>query len=355
MRHFTFISFFVLLLSLAGGGVASAAPADGYVEWTVGSGLYVAGQDFTVSRKVAGSLTATGEVVSLGSGADIRDDVWIAGRNVASEGRIGGNLDIRAQNALINGVVKGDVSFYGVHLSFGPDARVDGDVRYFAALPAEIASGAVIKGDMKMSVLRDAPAPEVRPAPMPTPDQGPDEFYGGRGWSGQGWDVERWGSDGWSAPGYNLSWSGAVGFGLVAGLISLCWPLSGARLVGGLSEQSFAALAMGFVWLVATPVLALVAAFTIIGLPLAFILLLLWPLSVLAGIIAIILALGAFIDARFTMAGEGLARRLAGIILATFLLRVGIAVPGFGGLIWLAAVCLGIGALFLASRSRLSI
>lgn len=338
MRSGFWVGFFILVSAMAcsaGARADSADPASGAVEWQVGSSLYLAGRDYNVARKINGSLTATGETIFISNETTVAKDVWIAGRHVAVEGTIKGNLSIRAQDALINGVVKGNVSFYGVHLAFGPDARVDGDVDYFAGLPAEIDAGASIKGAVKSSVLRNAPlAPDV----LPTPD------YGSR-------FTER---ERWSTADYNLSWWGAVWFGVAAGLIAALWPTAGARLADGVNRQTFVALVLGLLWLVASPILAVVAAFTIIGLPFAFIILLLWPLSVLAGIVAVILTLGAMVDRRLTFVDEGLARRLAGVIVAAFLLRLFVGLPGIGTLIWFIAVAFGVGAIAMVGRSRLA-
>jgi len=346
------VSLFVFVIALVtSGGAAFAATNSGAVEWQLGSGTYLAGRDFTVSRQINGSLTATGETIEVTNATRVKGDVWIAARHVAVEGHVGGNLAIRAQDAVINGEVKGNVSFYGMHISFGPDARIDGNVDYFSALPAEIDAGAKIKGNVKSSVLRDAPMgpshddapPRLKPLPHGSPSiDGYSDYY-----------MKDYG---WSAPGYNLSWSGAVFFGIVAGIIAAFWPMAGGNLATGLRDQPFASMSFGFLWLVGTPVLAVIAAFTIIGLPLAFIVLLMWPLAVLAGIVAIIMSVGAMMEGRFlTFVDEGLARRLAGIIIATVVIRIGISLPGFGPLIWLVAVSFGIGALVFAGRSRWSI
>ncbi len=338
MRSGFLVGFFILISAMVGGVSAqadSADPASGAVEWQVGSSLYLAGHDYNVTRKIRGSLTATGETIFISHETTVAKDAWIAGRHVAVEGTINGDLSIRSQDALINGVVKGNVSFYGVHLAFGPDARVNGDVDYFAGLPAEIDAGAKIKGAVKSSVLRSTPfASDV----LPTPD------YGSR-------FTER---ERWSSADYNLSWWGTVWFGIAAGLIVALWPTASARLVDGVNRQAFAALMLGFLWLVASPILAVVAAFTIIGLPLAFIILLLWPLSILAGIVAVILTIGGMVDRRLTFVDASLMRRLAGVIVAAFLLRLFVGLPGIGSLIGYAAVAFGIGAMALVGRSRIT-
>lgn len=332
MRHI--LIALCLLLLAAAPARADSAP----VEWALGDATYFAGSDITVNRAVNGSLTATGETVALTNNSAVKGNAWIAGRHVAVEGTVGGDLYIRAQDGIINGTVKGNVSFYGASLVFGPDARIAGNVSYFTALPTEIDKGAEIKGSMKSGLFRNDPRDDEAFVIPPSLTPGPDSFSAVRGWS---------------APGYGLSWGGAVFFGFIAGLIAALWPAEGARLGDTLRQDPFMAFIFGAFIFFGVPVVAVMALFTIIGIPLTLILLLLWPLIVLAGIVAIILAFGAMVDERFTFVDAGLARRLAGIILATVLLRIGISLPILGGLIWLGAVLAGIGALALVGRSRL--
>jgi cytoskeletal protein CcmA (bactofilin family) len=328
-----FSALFAVIGLVLGLTAAEAAPADGAVEWRAGDTLYLAGRDFTIDRKIDGSLTATGETVSVSDDTEVKRDVWIAARRVAVEGKIGGGLAIRSQDALINGEVKGDVSFYGVHLAFGPDARIGGDVHYYAALPAEIDEGAKIAGAMKSSVMRDGPratGPDWREEPR-------------RSWR-----------DGWTAPGYRLSWPGAIFFGVLAGIVAMMSPSAMPRLRDAAATQPLLAFAIGFLWLLGTPVLAVVSAFTIIGLPLAILVLLLWPLGILAGLVASILALAEVFAGRMRPRYERTGRVAGGIAVATILFWVGISFPALGPVIWLGAVTLGVGSIALAGRARIN-
>lgn len=307
---------------------AGVSGTQGGVEWQVDDTLFLAGRDISVTREVAGSLTATGEIVSLGRETNIKRDVWIAARRVAVEGEIGGELSIRAQDALINGHVKGDVSFYGVRIAFGPDARIDGNVNYYAAMPAEIDAGARIAGNMRSKIWDETMKSEpYRPYFVERPDR-------------------------WRMPGYRLSWPGAILFGFIAGVVALAAPASALRLREAASAQPALAFLIGLIWLIGTPILAIISAVTIVGLPLAFIVILLWPLGVLAGLVVAIMVLGALLSGRMTLADKGSARLIIGVALATLLLWIGISLPAFGGFVWLAAVTFGVGALVLAGRAR---
>lgn len=314
--------------------VASALPAraeiargdtPGAVEWQSGNTLFLAGRDLTIDRAVNGSLTATGETVSITRDARIARDAWIAARRVAFEGDVQGELSIRSQDAIINGHVKGNVSFYGVHLAFGPDADIEGNVNYFAATPAEIDSGAKIAGNMRSKVWDGAAEEGYRP-----------EFRERR--------------QGWWAPGYRLSWPGAIVFGFIAGLVAVMAPAASLRLHDSGMSQPALAFLIGLVWLVGTPILAVISAVTIIGLPLAFIVLMLWPLGVLVGLVVAIVAIGESFAGRMRVQYQRNGRIAGGIAVATILLWIGISLPAFGGVVWLAAVTFGVGALVLSAR-----
>lgn len=327
MRSVFPAGFFILIIAILGTFGAAHADARQGVEWQAGETLYIAGRDLTFDHAIDGSLTATGETISLTRDARIAKDVWIAGRRVAFEGDVGGELAVRAQDALINGHVKGDVSFYGVHLAFGPDARIDGDVRYYATTPAEIDAGAVIRGNMRASTMQG--------------DGHMREHHARGTWR-----------DRMVAPGYRLSWPGAVLFGVMAGLVALVAPAGAARLGEAGMAQPLLSFVIGAAWLVGTPILALFSALTIIGLPLALIVMLLWPLGMLAGLVVAVIVLGEAIAGRLNMSGDSTARRIAGIALSTFILWIGISLPALGVLVWFGSVTIGIGAMALAGRAR---
>lgn len=323
---------FALVAALFASAPAGAGPAvestPGAVEWQSGETLFLAGRDVTVARDVDGSLTVTGETVTITRDTSVGKDAWIAARRVGVEGEIDGELSIRAQDALINGHVKGDVSFYGVSLAFGPDAEIDGDVNYYAATPAEIDSGARIAGSMRSKVWDDAKSR----------------------WTHRRSPGER---RHWMAPGYRLSWPGAIFFGFLAGVVALAAPASASRLGEAARAQPGFAFLIGLVWFIGTPILAVMTAITIIGLPLAFIVILLWPLGILVGLVVAILVLGEIFAGRIPPGYEGSTRVIGGIVVATLLLWIGISLPAFGGFVWIAAVTFGVGALVLSARTQI--
>ena len=313
------------------GGLAHAAQK-GY-EWGTGDALFLTGQEVTFSRKTDRDLNIVGETVILTPDADVGGAVWVAARRVAMSGRVKGDVSIRSQDALINGEIDGDVTFYGSQLTLGPDARVKGDVSYYAASRAEIDPGAEVSGKVSENAWSSAkPEPRVMPRDRRMPRE---------------WEEER---GEWSAPGYRMSANGAVIFGILAAIFALLSPEGSVRLQNSFIEFPLLAFLFGIAWIVGVPVLAIAVALTIIGLPAAFILILLWPLGVIAGLIASIVAAGAFIWTRLGAVGEGALGRIIGIAIATFIFWVALSMPIAGGLFWLAIVTAGIGLIALGVR-----
>lgn len=322
---------------------APEEPAGRAVEWQSGDDVFAAAEELTFDRKVKGALTAAGRIVILTGDAEIEGDTWITARRVAVEGEIDGDLSIRAQEALINGEVKGNVTFYGLDLSLGPDAEIDGNVTYYSPSTAQIDKGADVKGEVNgedfasgRGVERAEPAP---PAHMRET------------WRREHMQ-ERWeDGSGLSAPGYHMSASGAVFFGVLAIALALLAPVTTTRMRQGLTDEWALAFGLGLLWLIGMPVLIFFSAITIVGLPIAFLLLLLWPLGMVFGLIATLAALGDAISSRIGEFGQGTLGRIVGIVLATALVWVGISIPVLGALIWLAAVAGGIGLLYIGFRT----
>ncbi|PKQ03052.1 MAG: hypothetical protein CVT72_15810 [Alphaproteobacteria bacterium HGW-Alphaproteobacteria-11] len=324
---------FVILTLATGIGTAHAEPASGRaVEWVSGKDVFAAAEELTIDRRVDGALTAAGQIVILTRDAHVKGDAWIAARRAAIEGELEGDLSIRGQEALINGHVKGDVTFYGVELSLGPDARIDGDVDYYSASTARIDKGAVVKGEVNGNAFRIGGDTVARDD---TRERWRDSHMRERG-------------GGLSAPGYHMSAGGAVVFGGLALLLGLIAPGAAGRMRDAVVAEPWQALGLGFVWLVGVPVLAVATAITLVGLPVAFLLMLLYPLGIVFGLVAALTALGGLIAARIGSAGEGALGLVVGIVLAATLLWLAISIPVLGAIVWLAAVAAGLGLVVMA-------
>lgn len=321
-----------------------------------GKDLYVAGRDVAVESRIEGDLTATGISVVVSPDTEIGGNAWIASRRAALQGVVRGNLDLRVQDALINGLIEGDVSFVGMKLSLGPEAVIEGDLSYLAGHDAEIDAAAQIKGTISQQMMGFGGQINKPGVDVPGEDElggsdpAPPIWDGREGWPRHGWyfeDHRRF----W--PGYGLSASGAVILGFLAALISFVAP-SWTRAVQRVMDKAPAAsFLMGVAWLIAVPFAAVVMALTVVGLPLAVFLLGLYALGFLAGLIAAILVIGGWIVGLFgqRVRPDGGPRILV-VVLGVLVLWGAVSLPWAGGLAWALIVTGGVGALLMAGRER---
>lgn len=338
------VRLFAILILIAGSTAAQAQASNDLagkaLEWASGGDVFSVARDLTIDRKVEGTLSAAGEVVILTRDAQVKGDTWIAARRAAVEGEIEGDLSIRAQEALINGKVKGDLAFYGLDLTLGPDADIRGNVTYYSPSAARVDRNAKVKGEINGHDI--ATAREQSPPAAPRADTR-------ERWRDRHID-EQWGGPRIAAPGYHMSARGALFFGVIALVIAFAMPVTTSRMRGSLVAQPIPAIGLGLIWLIGLPVAAVFVAITIVGLPFAFLLLLLWPLGMIFGLAGMLAAFGEFLADKIGEAGKGVLGRIVGIVLATAIIWIGISVPFLGALVWLFAVAGGIGLLYLGFR-----
>lgn len=110
----------------------------------VAGDVYAAGFSISLTGKVGGDVTAMGNTVSLTSPQSVGGNLRVVGQTVTVSSGIEGAALISAQTATLGSAVKGDLSFIGENLAFGPGARVDGKVTIRAprpiAVPASVAA-----------------------------------------------------------------------------------------------------------------------------------------------------------------------------------------------------------------------
>ncbi|MDE1174576.1 MAG: hypothetical protein PW790_13045 [Parvibaculaceae bacterium] len=326
-----------LLASLAAGNAYAGDKAGGDgVRWSSGDDLYLAGRNIIAGEDVKGSLTGTADTLMVPEGTKIGGNAWLAGRNIAVSGDVGGNLELRGADALVNGKVRGDVLFYGGKLTLGPDADVAGAVRYYATSAAEIDDGSRVGGHIEPHVL--AASGDKAVEGLQHPRSQPFESFTER-------DLV------WLIPGYGLSIVGAFILAVLSVIVAFAMPGSPTRLYEAVEEGLALSLLIGALWLFALPILAIVAAVTLIGIPVALLLLLLWPIGIFFGLVAAVLMIGGY---AVEVMGVGLDSRSKSVIAAivgTFLLWFGMTIPVIGGVVWFIAVVAGVGAITLSGRT----
>jgi cytoskeletal protein CcmA (bactofilin family) len=293
---------------LAGGQVEVRGP--------VGQGLYAAGGLVVASGSVRHNARLVGGTVEVTPGAHFGGGLSMAGRTLSFAGAADGYLQMVGRDATVNGHVGGDLEVSAEHIEIGPGARIAGKLRYRGAREPVVAAGAEIGGGL-----------ERLPGPLRT------------------W---RWGEGAHRAlhgVGHGVWLSGSFVLGV---LLLLLAP-------GTLVETSQVALAewplclgIGFGVLVAVPVAVVLLIVTLIGIPLALLVLALYAALLLLGHVVAAVAVGDYALGRWLPARKGAARwRVLGLLGALVALAVVRQVPLVGGLVTLLVFLAGVGALGL--------
>jgi cytoskeletal protein CcmA (bactofilin family) len=312
-------------------GARGAMADEPAVQWENDGGVFLAGAEILVSENIDGNLRASGDSIVIADDVSVEGDAWLAGRRIVVDGEIDGDADIRAQTVLINGPIDGSVSVWAVDLTLGPDADIDGDLIYYTNAEAEIAVDAKIDGEVEAHFFSEGEeAVRVQP----------DDWR-------NGWEQRQ--ND--ATPVLELTLPGVVVLAVLAGLISFVAP--GWSLGVRSAAQATPALAIfyGVVWMLGLPIVGVLAAFTIVGIPFAFLLIVLYGIVFVAGMIVAVLVIGGFLTGIFGLTfGSGAGERLAVVIVGSLVLWGGAAAPILGGFFWFASIAIGIGAILIAGR-----
>ncbi len=282
----------------------------------VGDSTRIAGDQMIVNATIDGDLIAAGNQLQLLDGAVIRGGVAAAGSNVEIEGTVEEDLRVAAGQIVIRGTVLGDANVITDRLELGPGARIDGDLDYRARIPLTPEAAARVAG----TVRYEEPADE-------------DD------------------SDG-SAAGSVLFWSWQAGAALLAGMLAVAlFRRIVQQLVAAIAGETTLGALLGFGAFLIVPVAAVVVMVTVVGLPIGIIVGLLFGVALYVAKLPIAVWAGGRLLARAGRPGASPYAAMAVGVLALYLL---FEIPWLGGLFWLAATWLGLGAMVLSGRRYLT-
>jgi cytoskeletal protein CcmA (bactofilin family) len=287
---------------VSGGDVTIAAD--------VGGNLYAAGGDVRLQGDVDGKARAAGGRVRFDAGSRIGRDASFAGGSIELDGEVDGDVRAYGENVWINGPVGGDIRAAGESIRVGPDARIAGDVVYRSRDRIRIDPAAQINGEIR-------------------------ESGRGREW------IERAGRGATIVGGITAS----LGMLLLGAILILGMPRFSREAGTTVRHKPLQSIGLGCVMLVAVPFAVIVLMITLIGIPLA--------LLVVFGYLAVLL-LGFLVGAIFLgdLALERLDAAKLGSVWwrALFLLIALVAiaivkqVPIVGNLAWWLLFLAGLGA-----------
>lgn len=117
-----------------------------HISGTVGGSVRVFGQTVTLSGTTERGLSAVGQDVALDSAGTVKDDASLAGQSLSVNGAVGRDLAAGGNSLTINGTVARDVLATVTDLSLGGNAQIGGDLAYTSHNELSRAGGAVVAG-----------------------------------------------------------------------------------------------------------------------------------------------------------------------------------------------------------------
>jgi hypothetical protein len=303
-----------------------AAGFDVDLNGQVGGDAYAAGFSVEVTEAVGEDLTASAFNIHLGERAAVAGNARLAAGTMVVDGPIAGSLTAAAGELTLNSPVTGDAMLTVGRLNFGPNARINGRLTYYAREPVTIPPTVITADRVRFERLQaENVAESVR-------DTGERSMR-------QMWPTFL---SGIAALTLTLIFLAAVGAVFLAFA-----PERMERLKDEALHAPVKMVVLGLLGLSALLGLVPVSAMTLIGIPLVPVAVLLaialWIVGYVAGAYAIAMRLASgFRDAPLTMGARVFALAIAILVLA--LLNF---IPFVGWFINLAVLFLGLGAIVM--------
>lgn len=334
---------------------------------TVRQDAYLFGGTVTVSGEVDGDLICAGGTVIVDG--DVSEDVIVAGGTVILNGEVGDDLRVSGGTVTINGPIKDDLIAAGGTLDVGPDATVGGDtvvgagtLSLASAIRGNLNASAgtvTLSGTVDGNARLQADKVRLRDGAV---IKGNLTYISEKKAQVEG-DAEVLGRTTHRLPPAEERREPATAAGVVAGilfaifwffiwtigtlLVGLTFVLTLRRPVTALADAMrtapWASLGLGLAVLFIAPILILVLAFTLIGLPLASVLCVLYVLAIYLSVILTGIVLGRTIIRPLVKTGEP--SLIWSLLLGFTLLAILMAIPFLGGIVAFAAMVFGLGAI----------
>lgn len=237
-------------------GDATVAGGSVSIRAAIGDDLRAAGGDLNIESSIGGELLASGGSITLTKAARVKGGAGLYAGTVIMDGHVEGLLTVGAEKVYLNGEVDGDARLRAGQIELGPNAKIKGGLSHSKSAVLKRHDGATIGG----AVTADAEQARAK-------NHDDDSKH--------------------AASGGQSNWFGSVFtylalFVCAAGLLLLI-PGYFSRLSGMATDAPWASMGVGLATMLALPPAAVLLAITILGIPLAILVLAAYPALVLLG------------------------------------------------------------------------
>ena len=333
------------------------------IEHAIGGDYFTAGKSATITQPIAGDVIAAGKTVDLN--AAVGGDAVLAGESVRATNDISQNLYAAGRVVSVSGSISRNARLAGEEVETSPESQVLGNVSvaakraningsiqgYFQAIAERVYINAPVNGDVEVTSgeLELGPAALIRGHLRYDTREEIKQDPGARILG----SIERAvPSESWTAFSHSNSraglWIWTIGLMFLAAVLVAALP----RFYSGLEHTLCVKLPLtvlaGIASMIGIPVAAVFMLITLIGIPLGLLTIAAFLTLVLVGYASTSVVLGDWMLHQFRpLWSTSLVWRSMFAAAAVLLIGVLGAIPWFGGLLFIAATFVGMGAILM--------
>jgi cytoskeletal protein CcmA (bactofilin family) len=260
---------------------------------------------------VARNVMSGSHEVSLDQKAKVGGSMTLGAADVDLDGQVAGDILAFVDRLEINGSLGRDASIRSAQLIIGPDAEIKGHTKYEGPRHPEISPGAKLASPIEFVVHRHRPH--------------------------------------YASPAYYwhqiLAWGASFLFGLVLLLLAPEFFFD----AGNGAKKFGPAIGLGLLFLFATPIAAIIACCTIVGLGVGIAALLLWLVALYSAQVYV----ASWLGERLLGVGTGIGAALGRLALGLAIVHAIELLPFLGGLAMFLVIIWGLGALVLTAYKHM--
>jgi len=282
--------------------------------------IYGLGQTVNVNSQIGGDSFLAGDAITIEPGAGMGRDVFVAGGTINQEGMISRHLFSGAQSLTVNGPVGGDTTLSVEQLTLEESAVIDGNLTYRSPNEATIASNSMVNGQVDWNRVEEQ---------QETPSTSERILNAVLGML-------------WSILSALLVWFA----------IKIYRGKFWERKIVPISEKPLKTFGIGLLTLIVTPIVAILALISVIGIPLSLILAVLYGVSLYIAKIIAALFIGYWITSWFKT--RYVKYEILQVLLGLIILELLGAIPIVGFILSLTIAIIGLGAIILSGKPTIT-
>ena len=281
------------------------------VEGPVDGNVRVMTQNLTLNGAVGRNVMSWNGVMELGEKATVGGTMTLFSGASELNGRIAGDLLALTGSMEINGALGRDAMIRGERLTIGPSAQIAGKTKYIGRNEPNVSSSAKLGSPLDITIKR----------------RGPDYTRAGYYWH------------------QVLLWGASFLFGLVLLLVAPGFCSDAVQA----SKRIGSSMGFGALFLFTTPIAAIIACATIVGLGVGIAALMCYLIAVYSAQVYV----GSWLGETLLGAASGIGPLIGRMALGLAIIHGLYSVPFVGPLVRLLVVIWGLGALVLALHKRM--